>query len=171
MTTSQNNDAVTRPRHSGVTSDSKLTNNDSKLIDTNTKVLVEAEKPKKKNLYEKCIDIINEFTDDTDIRELLVLYLKMRLEMKDKPLYANQFKGILNKIREYTESKDRAKEIIQYSIDHSYATFYDFDKNYGKKQNAISNATCNHNVESVSLTKEDIERIEQRKKEGRQVVF
>ena len=37
-------------------------------------------KPKKKNLYEQCIDLINDFTEDEILREYLVQFLKICLE-------------------------------------------------------------------------------------------
>ena len=79
----------------------------------------------------------------------------------------------MNKIRQFTESKERAMEIIQYSIDHAYLTFYDFDKNYGKKSN--TKQAWNENVKSVSYTederKEQEEFRQQLEKEGKQVIF
>ena len=140
-----------------------LTNNiDNKLEEnrniSNNKLLdieKSTEKKPKQNLYQKCYSEIEEFTDDTDIRELLVTYLKMRLEIKDKPLYANQWKGMLNKLRLYSNSsKSEAIKIIQQSIDRGYLSFYEVDNKYLKKNNVLDQA-WNKNVKCQSMTEEE----------------
>ena len=92
----------------------------------------ENKKVKKKNLYEKCTDIINEYTEDEDIRKLLVTYLNVRLERKDKPFGATSFKGTVHKLDKLAKTKEDKLEIIQYSIDRSYPSFYELHK-YKKK--------------------------------------
>lgn len=96
---------------------------------------ISVEKPKKKNLYQKCIDEINEFTSNLEVRELLVEYLKMRLEISDKKFGSNTFKGMLKKLRTLTESAEECKKIIQQAIDRQYMTFYPYKeyKSYTKK--------------------------------------
>lgn len=92
---------------------SKEYNNDSKKKEDKAKGL---------NLYQKCVNLINEFTDDEDIRQLLDVYLRMRLSMRDKPMYGvNQWKGLLNKL---ALLKGNIKDIIQYSTERGYASFY-----------------------------------------------
>lgn len=146
------------------------TSNKKENNNTNTKVLVEAEKPKKKNLYEKCIDVIDEFTDDAEIKELLVTYLRMRLEVKDKPLYINQFKGMINKLKELT---DDTISVIQQSIDRGYLSFYPLSKNNNVKY--VKSAACENNVKSVRMTetekKQQDDFIAKMKKEGRKIEF
>lgn len=84
------------------------------------------EKPKKKNLYQQCLDMINDFTNDSKLRELLIMYLDLVLEKyrhEGKTLYANQFKGMLNKLDQVcTDGKYGA--VVQQSLDHQYVSFF-----------------------------------------------
>ena len=58
------------------------------------------QKPKKDNLYTKCVQLIDsyDFSCWGHIREQLIDYLNFRLSVKDKPLYTNMWKGMLNKL-------------------------------------------------------------------------
>lgn len=87
------------------------------------------EKPKpKNNLYTKCISMIDErFADNPKINALLVQFLNMRLEMRDKPMYTNQWKGLLNKLEELHSKGFDYEKVIRYSIEHGYASFYEVD--------------------------------------------
>lgn len=78
---------------------------------------------KKKSLYEKCIDAINEFTDNEEIKNLLVDYLKLRLEMVSYPLYANQWKGCLKHLKELQDSGEDTIAVIKQSIMYSKRGF------------------------------------------------
>lgn len=94
--------------------------------------LSDSPKPKRKNLYQQCVDLINDFTEDKEVRELLVDYLKVRLE-QGKCFGANTFKGMLKKLRKLTESKAEVLQIIQQAIDRQYLTFYPV-KTMGRKK-------------------------------------
>ena len=89
-------------------------------------------KPKKKNLYEKCLDDIDNFTQDSTLRGVLVTYLKMRLEMKDSPIYHNQWVGLLNNLKKLSNTVNGMVEIVQQSINRGYKGFFEV-KQYGKK--------------------------------------
>lgn len=113
-------------------------NNITNNIHTNTNVLVSTEadeqsflfqepttvKKPKKNLYAKCVDAIDEFTDDEEVRSKLKEFLGVRLERKDTPLGIKAFEAILKKLRTLTESKAECLKIIQQSIDRSYLSFF-----------------------------------------------
>lgn len=115
-------------------SNNKLNRNNSKelfLDETETddtflgSVSKTKEKPKKKNLYQKCMDMINDFTDDAQFRDLLTTYLKYRLEIKDKPLYANMWKGMLRSLDGLCGDDDALGcEIVQQSINRGYLGFF-----------------------------------------------
>lgn len=78
---------------------------------------------KKNNLYTKCISLIDNYTTDDDLRKALIEYLQVRLEIKDKPLYTNSWKGLLNKLdREFDASERLA--VIRQSIERGYLSFY-----------------------------------------------
>ena len=164
---------VEQPSVKNYTSNNKLTKDKELNKNTNTIVLVE-KKPKssKPNLYQKCFSAIEEFTDDTEVRDCLDNYLRFRLEIKDKPLYANQFKGILNKLRELTESKTEALQIIQQSIDKGYLSFYPITRS---AYNNVKSAACEANVSCATMSEEEQEAqnrfIEQMREAGKQVEF
>ena len=134
---------MTCPRHSEMTSDNKLI--DNKLNSNSTNVELEQPavtqsntpkrlvtvvpatlpiKEKKKNLYEKCQDKIDDFTNDEKIKELLTTYLKVRLEIKEYPLYANQWTGYLKELSRLVESGQDIREVIQQSINRGYRGFF-----------------------------------------------
>ena len=144
------------------------TKEDNKENKTISKDIVE-QKPKKKNLFEKCVDAIENFTDDEEVQNILRLYLRFRLEIKDKPLYANQWIGMLNKLREYTESKTECIAIIQQSIDRGYLSFYPLSKQSNRS------TACEKNVSCATMTREDIEKqndfVAELKSRGKQVEF
>ena len=95
------------------------------------------EKPKKKNLYQKCLDMINEFTNDPKLVDLLIQYLKFILEKyqsEGKVLYANQFQGMLNKL-DTVCTDGHYGDVVQQSIVKGYIGF--FPVNSYSKQNYI----------------------------------
>ena len=87
-------------------------------------VSTEKKKEKKPNLYSSCINAINEFTDDEEVRECLKDFLNMRLANKDKPFGLASFKGMLKKLRTLTTSKKEVVKIITQAVDRCYLTFY-----------------------------------------------
>lgn len=133
LTTSLENDPVERPRHSGMTSDNKLISDKEKDIITinsnNTEEFIgRVKSAKKKSLYDKCYDHILEFTTNAGLIDALTEYLKMRLQMKDKPLYENSWKGMLNKL----SKMDNQIDVVNESIERGWASFFEH-KDYKKK--------------------------------------
>ena len=123
-TTSQNNDALAGPRHLNVTPDNKQ--NNKKVVISKDINNFEFGKPKehKQTLYGKCINHINAFSTSPVIRQLLTDFLDSLCEMK-KLRGEKQFAGILNKLKLITLVTKEQEEIIKYSIEHGYGTFYD----------------------------------------------
>ncbi len=78
--------------------------------------------PKKPNLYQNCISLINNYTEDCKIRQFLKNYLDLCMEMKCIR-GANQWKGMLNTLDRVSNGSRRC-DIIQNSIDHGWKTFY-----------------------------------------------
>lgn len=141
--------------------DNKYTNNINTNKDnnkTNTNVLVE--KNRKSNKFDQCVDLINEFTSDLELNELLINYLKMRLEIKDKPIYINQWKGLLNKLNKLSNKVSEQCDIVQQSLDRGYASFYKI--NTRKK---INNNPWNNGVVSESYTDDELEELDEQEKE------
>lgn len=120
-------------------------------------------KKKKDNLYDKCIAMINDFTNIDSIHKLLVTYLNMRLEIKDKPLYANMWKGMLDKLDTVcTENNLKYEEVIQQSIDKGYLSFYPVKK-YNKSDNKFGE--LNGSVVSQGYTDDELSEIHKISKE------
>ena len=89
-------------------------------------------KNKKKNLYEKCVDEIDSYTTNEESKSLLTTYLKVRLEMKQYPLYASMWKGYLNELRRLVNLGQNEREVIQQSINRGYRGFFEV-KQYNKR--------------------------------------
>ena len=83
--------------------------------------------PKKPNLYQNCIALINNYTEDCKIRQFLKNYLDLCMEMKCIR-GANQWKGMLNTLDRVSNGSRRC-DIIQNSIDHGWKTFYPLNQN------------------------------------------
>lgn len=85
-------------------------------------------KPKKLNLYQQCLAIINDYTEDTNIKKMLIDYLDLLLEKmrnEHKVLYANQFKGMLKHLSDLVASKSgKLEDIISQSISKGYIGFF-----------------------------------------------
>ena len=122
------------------------------------------DKPKKKNLFEKCLDVIDEYTEDGELKELLVTYLKYRLEIKDKPLYANMWKGMINKLRQLDGGDyDTACAIVQQSINRGYLGFFSVNvyTGYNKSNNNLHNKINESGAVNVPhITDEEKDEIE-----------
>ena len=131
-----------RPHAKNCTSDNKLSFIDSKLDNTNTNVLVadaprrniprdnssaKKEPAKKKSRYEKCLDIIDELVDDTaiELKEKLKEYLQMRLNMRDKQMYVNQWKSLIEKLLDMSDSNAERIKIVKQSLECGWASFYE----------------------------------------------
>lgn len=137
-TTSFSSDMKSGPRHSLVTSNNKL-NNDNKLNTDISSDISETDssevnlefgksKPKKLNLYQQCLAIINDYTEEKSTIKLLTEYLDFVLEkMKSehKVLYANQFKGMINQLGDLVAAnKGKTNDIIMQSISKGYIGFF-----------------------------------------------
>lgn len=124
----------------------------------------------KQSLYSKCIAYINDFTENKDIREDLIVFLNSLTEMK-KLRGLTQFEGIINKLQGKSEAEQL--KIIDYSIEHGYATFYELTNNSQYSRGRKIQETGNTHVES--FTDEDEKHLREfqakLRKEGKPVVF
>lgn len=159
-TTSLKNDVIEEPRHSKMTSNT-LTNSNTKVNKNNSKELLQnqefqfgKQKPKKENLYTKCLHMIDDKIEDADPinRKLLIDWFDMLLEKykgRGKVLYANIFKGKLNMLDKYDKA-DWA-EIISYNLQRGYEGFYPIPiSNYSS---GLKNESGARNV--PTMTEED----------------
>lgn len=150
---------MTRPCHSKMTSDNKL--EDNKLNSNFTNVKLEQATPtpkpliqtetsndiatttsnisnkKKKNRWEQCVDEINNFTDNEELRSVLTTYLKMRLEMT--PIFRGQWLGLLNNLKKLSGDTATQIEIVQQSINRGYKGFFEVKqyKKYGGQDKSV----------------------------------
>lgn len=132
-------------------------------------------KPKKDSLYTKCVTLIDsyDFSSWSDIRLLLLQYLNYRLQIKDKPLYANMWKGMLNKLSEICDDDiELYRKVIQQSIERGYLAFYPVNT-YSKTNNVRE--SIEQLPPSEAMTEDDykeLERItEERRKRGLRTKF
>ena len=80
----------------------------------------------RKSLYEKCMDEIFLFSKNLELQDLLIKYLDLRLKMRDKPIVGvNQWKGMLNRLNTLSTDVRKQKTIIEASIEHGWASFYE----------------------------------------------
>ena len=161
-TTSLQNDAVSRPSHSKMTSNIEL-NGDKELCNFINEIttpnedcsskgyskeelrdefLGSAKKTKarrpltrKPTLFDKCVAEIDKFTDLPDLRDALIQFLKIRLEVKDKPLGIESWKGMLKKLDQAVAECGREYvDVVQQSIDKGWLSFYPIASAPNKKE-------------------------------------
>lgn len=138
----------------------------------NESFLGSVKKEPKQNLYSQCISLIDNFIKTNncfDIRELLIHHLDLIVEEK-KLRGQKQYQGILNKLQQAHEKGSQYNDIINYSIEHGYPTFYEQNSKQGTKKFIESG---NQHVES--FTEEDEKNLHEfqrkLKKEGKQIYF
>ena len=92
------------------------------------------------------------------MRQSLKEYLSFRLSVKDKPIYAGQWKGMLNKI---PTLRGDALRIVKQSLEYGWLGFYD-EKRSGGGYNVQPNYAVfgeDKNVVSRKVSKEEREAI------------
>lgn len=151
--------------------------NNTIVVNTNSQNFtfgIKQTKPKKQNLYSRCVALINNKTDDKELQKLLVDWLNMLLEKykdREKVLYENVFKGKLNTLDEY-DKKDW-KDVIQYNLQRGYEAFYPI-KEY--KHNDMEVISSEYGiVNSYKYTDEERKRQEEwraeMKRNGKRIEF
>lgn len=101
-------------------------NNKSISKDIDNKEKENMHKPEgKRNLYSQCVSLIDVYTSNALLRRALIEYLDLRIKMTDKRLYANMWKGMLNKLTElFKDDTDAKINSIKQSIERGYASFF-----------------------------------------------
>ncbi len=131
----------------------KEQNNSKELLQNTPEFSFGKQKPKKESLYTKCVSLIDsyDFSCWGNIRKLLIEYLQFRLSVKDKPLYFNMWKGILNKLAELCDDDILLyEEVIKQSIERGYLSFYPISR--GNNYSINSESGARH---VPSMTEED----------------
>ena len=123
-------------------------------------------KPKKLSLYDKCVNIIKEFTDDAILQEYLIQFLKICLENSrdsGRTLYVNTFKGKLNSLKKLSDDNYVQRKIVMQTLDNGWAGFYELREDK-KKRNVRRDIEKLPEVEEV--TKEEKESYRRSMKDG-----
>ena len=122
-------------------------------------------KPKKENLYTKCVNMVSDFVSEHNcgepVRGKLMDYLRFRLEVKDKPLYTNMWKGMLGKLETLHRQGYGYETVISYSLERGYLSFY-APNNFSS--GSVKNKPWEQGVKSETYTEEEkreLEKIEQ----------
>ena len=92
------------------------------------------EKPKKKNLWEKCMDEINRRYKDTIVYDAIVEYLGYRLKSTIHRIGYDGWVGLLNKLDKLGKTDEEKCKIIEQSIKMKWDTFAEL-KTWGRKSN------------------------------------
>lgn len=133
------------------------TSNSNELFSNNyneSKSMNILSKNKKKNKYEQCLDIIENYTNNNTLKETLVLYLKFRLEKRDATFYVNQWKGMLNKLDTLASDLDTQIKIVQQSIDRGYLGFFPLAQYNKQPQKRFIDDQVTIKVENEDITNE-----------------
>ena len=86
-------------------------------------------------LFDKCVAEIDKYTDLPDLRDKLIQFLKIRLEVKDKPFGIESWKGMLKKLDQaVAECQREYVDVVQQSIDKGWLSFYPISQKADKKE-------------------------------------
>ena len=149
-----------------------LLNNNSKQTtnikekDNNIKFEFGKQKPKKESLFTKCTFMIDDFVIKnncvgTTVRHKLIEYLRYRISVVDKPLYANMWKGMLTKLDKLHQEGYGYEPIIDYCLERGYLSFYPPAGCY----NDIKEKPWEKGVKSEGYTEEEKRQIEKEREE------
>lgn len=103
-----------------------------KSKDTDTKT----SKSRKLSLWNKCVALIDEFTDDAVLRDCMLKALKLFTENSREagvPFYTNTFKGKINKLQTLSSDTDTQIKIVSQTVDNGWNNFYELKKTYTRK--------------------------------------
>ena len=110
---------------------------------------------RKPTLFDKCVAEIDKFTDLPDLREALIQFLKIRLEVKDKPLGIESWKGLLKKLDQaVAECQREYVDVVQQSIDKGWLSFYPISQKADKKETVFCDIDMPNTADIKVNTKE-----------------
>lgn len=82
---------------------------------------------KKPNLFQKCISMTEEYTENETLRKYLADFLKICLENSresGRPFYQNMWKSKLTKLSELSDNDDMQIKIVKQTLDNGWSNFY-----------------------------------------------
>lgn len=93
---------------------------------------------RKPTLFDKCVAEIDVFTDLPELRDKLIQFLKIRLEVKDKPFGIESWRGMLKKLDQaVAECQREYVDVVQQSIDKGWLSFYPISQKADKKESVF----------------------------------
>ena len=144
-----------RPDVKNYKSDSILVKKDKQLnIDNKETFEFGKTKEVKQSLYTKCIAEINSRNYSKSLHDALIDYLQVRLQIKDKPLYANSWKGLLNKLERDFKEEERIGVVFQ-SIERGYASFFPVSTGWRKNNDSQLDKPWEQGVSCKKATKDE----------------
>lgn len=145
----------------------KINNNSNTKVEDDDKT---KEKSKKLSRYDKLVNLVDDYTNDPELKEALISYCRYRLE-KNNNFYANMFKGLLNKLDSLEGDKVK---IVNNALVNGWNSFYPIN-DYSNTKKSIKQSACERNVKSIVASEEDIKKEEEirerRKKNGERICF
>ena len=106
-------------------------------------------------LFDKCVAEIDKYTDLPDLREKLIQFLKIRLEVKDKPFCIASWKGMLTKLDQaVAECQREYVDVVQQSIDKGWLSFYPIAAKADKKETVFCDIGMPNTADIKVQTKE-----------------
>lgn len=114
------------------TSNNQLSKDNNTLSKDNvsrTRKLIDTVEQKKsgKSQYVKCMELIDDFTDDEVLRDYLKNCYKLFNENAREagtPFYTNTFKGKINKLKKLSDDNYEQREIVLQTLDNGWNSFY-----------------------------------------------
>ena len=111
---------------------------------------------RKPTLFDKCVAEIDSYTDRADLREKLIQFLKIRLEVKDKPFGIESWKGMLDKLEEIAQTHCVDYVVlVQQSIDKGWLSFYPMNQKADKKEKVFCDIGMPNTADIKVTTKEE----------------
>ena len=143
----------------------KQKNNSKELLQNSPSFEFGKQKPKRESLFTKCTAMIDDFISQHNcgnpVRNKLIEYLRYRLSVTDKPLYANIWKGMLVKLDKLHQEGYGYEPIIDYCLERGYLSFYPPAGCYSN----IKEKPWEKGVKSEGYTEEEKRQIEKEREE------
>lgn len=141
--------------------------------DTTTEFEFGKQKPKKENLYTKCVTSIQTFTQDKNLRDELENFLQLRLQIaKDegKSFYYGMWTHLLAELKQLAVKDGKldvklAWEIVNTSTIRCWKHFYELTDNGFVRNYSIKEKPWEKGVKSEGYTEEEKRQIEKEREE------
>ena len=123
-------------------------------------------------MYDKCVSLINEFTDDAILREMLIKSLQLFIENTRESgnvFYTNNFKGKLSTLKKLTSDNYQQRDIVKQTLDNGWNNFYALKSNSKSVESTKINSVSYY--DDKEYIKENERKLAERKKNGQRTKF